>query len=415
MDLPIPIQVLYAGLGGTLLALIVATAQQRWQPKVFFLLALRLAIGWHFLFEGLYKVNTHLVAPTDTTPRAFSSKPYFDVAPTAFGAYMRRQFDDPGPVIDAKVKAPKPVAAEAFDKLKAEEQAAACPKAVADALDAYEAQAEEGIRTRAEKAKLDADASEAKAAKAAKSDADRAKAKEAADKSRAEATKAAESSKEAAKEFLTAAKARYARWVYGVDGRPAKVKYVTGEPSLTAPQRLEHLDWLRKQVEEGDSRLAAGLGNGYGTDQKRSAEVRQDLTAAETQLAKDANDFVAELVKNELLVDAEPAPAEKSRGQRMDQVTMWFLVAVGGCLLLGLFTRLACLGAVGFLTLTYLTHPPFPWYPLPPNTEGNPLFINKNVIEGLALLALACMPTGRWLGLDALVMRWLGFREKVEA
>ena len=28
--------------------------------------------------------------------------------------------------------------------------------------------------------------------------------------------------------------------------------------------------------------------------------------------------------------------------------------------------------------MTYLTHPPFPWLPLPPNTEGNPLFINKN-------------------------------------
>ena len=43
--------------------------------------------------------------------------------------------------------------------------------------------------------------------------------------------------------------------------------------------------------------------------------------------------------------------------------------------------------------------------PLPPGTEGNPLFINKNLIEALALLALAAHPTGRWLGLDALVHR----------
>jgi hypothetical protein len=27
------------------------------------------------------------------------------------------------------------------------------------------------------------------------------------------------------------------------------------------------------------------------------------------------------------------------------------------------------------------------------------------VIECIALLALACMPTGRWLGLDAIVLR----------
>ena len=61
MDLPLPIQVIYAGLGGSLLALIIATAQQKWQPRVFFLLALRLAIGWHFLFEGMNKIQSHVV------------------------------------------------------------------------------------------------------------------------------------------------------------------------------------------------------------------------------------------------------------------------------------------------------------------------------------------------------------------
>ena len=89
----------------------------------------------------------------------------------------------------------------------------------------------------------------------------------------------------------------------------------------------------------------------------------------------------------------------------MDVVTMWFLVGVGACLLAGLLTRLSCVLAAGFLVMTYLAFPAFPWYPLPPNTEGNPVFINKNVIECIALLALACMPTGRWLGLDALVLR----------
>ena len=76
----------------------------------------------------------------------------------------------------------------------------------------------------------------------------------------------------------------------------------------------------------------------------------------------------------------------------------------------GLFTRLACVLGAGFLVMTYLTYPPFPWYPLPPNTEGNPLFINKNVIECLALLVLATFPTGRWLGLDALIARFRGRR-----
>jgi len=64
--------------------------------------------------------------------------------------------------------------------------------------------------------------------------------------------------------------------------------------------------------------------------------------------------------------------------------------------------------------MTYLAFPPFPWYPQPPNTEGNPLFINKNAIECLALLSLACMPTGRWMGIDALIYRCI-FGKETEA
>ena len=66
---------------------------------------------------------------------------------------------------------------------------------------------------------------------------------------------------------------------------------------------------------------------------------------------------------------------------------------------LALTSLTGCQTWMGGMTL------PSPWYPQPPNTEGNPLFVNKNVIEALALLLLACYPTGRWLGLDALLSR----------
>jgi len=145
-NLPIPIQVLYAGLAGTLLALIIATAMNRWSIRVFFLLALRLAIGWHFLFEGLYKVNSHLVGPTETN-RPFSSEPYFRNAPGPVAAYMAGQFGDPNEVIAAKVKAPKDMSPEAFDKLSAEEQAAGCPPAVAAQFDSLEGKVDEAPRT----------------------------------------------------------------------------------------------------------------------------------------------------------------------------------------------------------------------------------------------------------------------------
>src|SRR5207247_10805116 len=101
--LPLPFAVVYAMLGGLLLALVVATGQNRWSPRVFFLLALRLSIGWHFLFEGLHKVHSHLAGPSESV-RQFSSEPYFKVAPGPIGAEMRTQFPDPTAVFNDRVK-----------------------------------------------------------------------------------------------------------------------------------------------------------------------------------------------------------------------------------------------------------------------------------------------------------------------
>jgi uncharacterized membrane protein YphA (DoxX/SURF4 family) len=421
----IPLEVVYAGLAGTLLALLVATALNRWSPKVFFLLALRLAIGWHFLFEGLYKIQSHEIGPSETS-RPFSSEPYFRASPGPLGGYMRRQFDDPAAIIAEKVKPTKEFAPGVFAKLPLADQAAACPTAVAQQIDSLESSAEAFIKSEAEKQLANADPDEAKAMtaiataeekalKEAKTDEEKGKAKAKADDDRKQAKEQAEDTRQkardkvtsfekAAKELAATAKASYARWVYGAEGRNAKVKFISGDVLLTAPERLAHIEQLRSEVKAAEDKQAAGLGNGYSIDSKHTAEIRTDLIAAETDLARDANAFVAEL-KKELTGKAAEEITPSTPGQRMDKATMWFLVAVGTCLMAGLFTRLACILAAGFLIMTYLAHPAFPWYPLPPNTEGNPVFINKNVIECLALLALACMPTGRWLGLDALVLR----------
>jgi uncharacterized membrane protein YphA (DoxX/SURF4 family) len=101
-----------------------------------------------------------------------------------------------------------------------------------------------------------------------------------------------------------------------------------------------------------------------------------------------------------------------TRQDWMDWATRWGLLIVGGCLLIGLFTRLACLGCVFFLVTEYLLNSPFPWLPVSPKAEGNYLFINKNVIELIALLVLATLPTGRWFGLDAILSRIWPFRSR---
>lgn len=424
--LQIPLSVLYAGLAGTVLALIVATISNGCSLRVFFLLALRLAIGWHFLFEGLHKVESYYTGPTDTN-RRFTSEPYFKVAPGPLGEKMRKEFSDPDAEIAANVKAPEQISPADFAKLSVADQAAKCPPAVATQLDKLEENAQNTVKTAAEKALKSADETEAKAnkdaadaetkgLKDAKTDDEKAKIKKTADAARAKAKAAADAARQAAqqqaatyeqggKDLVIAAKAAYARWVYGVDARDCKVKGITGDVPLTAPQRIEHLAFLREKVEAAEKRETDGLGNGTGTDAKRVAEFRLDAVNAASDLARDAQSFIADLKKSLNGGETAKETPESTRGQLIDRVTMWFLVVVGSCLMGGLFTRLACVLATGFLVMTYLAHPPFPWYPLPPNTEGNPVFINKNVIEALALLVLACYPTGRWLGLDALVLR----------
>jgi uncharacterized membrane protein YphA (DoxX/SURF4 family) len=82
---------------------------------------------------------------------------------------------------------------------------------------------------------------------------------------------------------------------------------------------------------------------------------------------------------------------------------MYGLLVLGGCLLAGLFSRLSALAAAGLLLSFYLAHPPWPGLPPNPMAEGSYMFVDKNVVEILALLVLATVPTGIWAGADALV------------
>jgi uncharacterized membrane protein YphA (DoxX/SURF4 family) len=83
-------------------------------------------------------------------------------------------------------------------------------------------------------------------------------------------------------------------------------------------------------------------------------------------------------------------------------LTVYGLIGMGCCLLLGLFTRLAALAAVVFFASLYLAMPPWPGLPgVSPTGVEHYLYINPLVIESLAVLAAA--GTGRWAGLDALI------------
>jgi uncharacterized membrane protein YphA (DoxX/SURF4 family) len=85
-----------------------------------------------------------------------------------------------------------------------------------------------------------------------------------------------------------------------------------------------------------------------------------------------------------------------------DRVVSYGLVVIGACLLLGLLTRLNCLGGALFLIMLYLAIPPFPWSPENIKAEGHYFFVNKNLIIALTLMALATTRSGMWFGLDGL-------------
>lgn len=95
-----------------------------------------------------------------------------------------------------------------------------------------------------------------------------------------------------------------------------------------------------------------------------------------------------------------PAPTE---AEQVSRTTAWALTIIGGCLVLGLFSRLSALAAAGFLAMIYLAMPPWPGLPPNPASEGFYMIVSKDAIELLAALVLATTHSGRWAGLDALV------------
>ncbi|MGH7201043.1 MAG: hypothetical protein ACREJB_10595, partial [Planctomycetaceae bacterium] len=76
-----------------------------------------------------------------------------------------------------------------------------------------------------------------------------------------------------------------------------------------------------------------------------------------------------------------------------------------------LLSRPAAVGGAVLLLSFYLVMPPWPGVPDAGGTE-HAFLINKNLIECVALLALAAMPTGTWFGLDGLFTWW--FRRRRE-
>jgi uncharacterized membrane protein YphA (DoxX/SURF4 family) len=147
---------------------------------------------------------------------------------------------------------------------------------------------------------------------------------------------------------------------------------------------------------------------------KAGAALLKEMDA-ETQAMKSALAQASDLTpaQREKGPVPEPIPVPMRRWSQLqwsDFIVKWGLTLCGLGLLLGLFTRLSCLGGATLLLLFFLAMPPFPGVPDNPRSEGHYLFINKNIIEMLALLVLASTRSGRWVGLDGLIYALSPFR-----
>ncbi len=325
------------------------------------LVVLRLAIGWHFLFEGIEKLESVQRGRTETS-RPWTSEPYLREASGPFGDLVRRQIGDLDEAALARLT-PEP--------LQVGEDPARTParKLLPPALE---------------------------------------KDWDAAFQRFVDYYGLTEEQLPLAQAKLDQTKEQTARWLQsGVTEVDKSFSSVSVKVQQTIPQRVqEYRDKLQKVKELQNQYLHAFEKDVWKQEiRTRKAEVARLRFALLAELDRPFQEMLQSitLTADQKAKGPLPVPAKSSQLEWIDWLTSAGLTAVGACLLLGLFTRTACVGGAAFLLLFYLTMPALPWVPENIRAEGNYFFINKNLIEMLALLALATTRSGHWVGLDGLL------------
>ena len=125
-------------------------------------------------------------------------------------------------------------------------------------------------------------------------------------------------------------------------------------------------------------REVANQPNAWLADVRRmEREFNHDIAA----IATDEQEKLGEL--------PQPEPSLKKN----DRILVWAMMICGGCLIVGLLTRVAAVACAAFLFMVIMSQPP--WIPGTITT-----LFPYQLVEMLALLALATTAVGRWGGLD---------------
>jgi uncharacterized membrane protein YphA (DoxX/SURF4 family) len=338
-----------------------------------FLVLLRLAIGWHFLFEGWEKIYSVDIIGETTTNRPFTSAGFLSEATGPFAEFFRNQVrESDEEFLQRLTPAPVPPGQDPAKVSPASRFPPALAKEWQEYFDHFTRYYE-----------LDSN------------------------------------QERLAEDLLKQGEGNTAKWLL-TGKKKIRKSFPRGAVEIeeTIPQRVQDYRDKVAQVRDMETNVLGAFEKDVLKDKLRLAKAELNLMRKELQ--DDLNDQLAQTDKtlqtvlNEEQEKGAPTPELKSSPKALwiDRITRYGLTAIGGCLLLGLFTRTACVGGAAFLLLLYLAMPPFPWLPEPARIEGHYAFINKNLIEMLALLTLATTASGRWAGLDALLHLLNPFRRR---
>jgi uncharacterized membrane protein YphA (DoxX/SURF4 family) len=349
-----------------------------------FLVLLRLAIGWHFIVEGVDKIRSVDVIGTTATNRPWTSKAYLREAQGPLSRWFHSQTADSDEEALA-LFAVQPVP-EGQDPAKVSPGSRISPL-LDQAWNEYFERFAERYQLTPEQRQL-------------------------------------------AEIKLRQAKDQAVLWLLGQKdkGDVHEIEKSFG-PSATVKIRKtsrERINEYRDKVHEYQQIMSVELPSfGHDVEKQRLGALKAELSRLRgdllAELQAPLQDSLQSVLTEEQVktgpLDIPPKPLFASSGVTearhvmsqwnrtdwIDFVTRYGLTIVGACLLFGLFTRTACIGGAGFLLLFYLAMPALPWLPESPKAEGHYLYINKNIIEMLALLTLATTRSGRWAGLDGLL------------
>jgi uncharacterized membrane protein YphA (DoxX/SURF4 family) len=369
---------------------------------VIFLVVLRLGIGWQLLYEGLWKINTQ------STPTPWSAEGYLKNAQGPMRDVFRTMAGDP----DDKSWLNAGTVGARWDAWKQrfikhyglnDSQQGALTRLI-DGSAEYAAQLDrlpEGVDFKAagqdKVIRFDA------ARKLLLIDGKRhmVPAEKATLEAQIEGQTGAEF--EAYRAALNAAYARSSRLSYKERVRA----HLMGNPDNAGliDGRISQIELYNRMLDRYQEKLASAdlpyqfehLNRTWSDTRQKAAELAGPVIALDRELQDEAI--------NMLSVDQlkrGPLPQPLSVLRVVDLLTIAGLAGLGLLLISGLFTRFAAFSAAMMIFGFYLAMPPLPGVPEAPGPEHS-FIVNKNLIEVLALLALACIPSGMWFGLDSLL------------